>query len=79
MVWSLMYALTRRAVGLVVLQLRDDTAKDVEPLVLRHQVAALRRQINRPRLEPPDRQSPGVVPIWDEVPDSGCVRRGVLT
>jgi hypothetical protein len=54
-IWSLMYTLTRRAVGLMVLRLRGDAAKDVELLVLRHQVAVLRRQVDRPRLEPRDR------------------------
>jgi hypothetical protein len=34
---------------------RDDGAKDVELLILRHQVAVLRRQIARPKLEPADR------------------------
>lgn len=34
-IWSLMYALMRRALGLVVLGVRGDGAKDVELLVLR--------------------------------------------
>jgi hypothetical protein len=40
---------------LLVLLARSDTAKDLEILVLRHQLAVLRRQIARPRLEPADR------------------------
>jgi putative transposase len=50
--WSWLYLLTRRALQLVVLRARGDTAKDVELLVLRHQVAVLRRQVNRPLLKP---------------------------
>jgi hypothetical protein len=55
MVWSLIYALTRRALGLAVLRLRGDSAKNVELMVLRHEVMVLRRQVARPTLQPADR------------------------
>ena len=40
---------------------RDDGPKDVELLVLRHQVTALRRQVRRPWLEPADRVAPAAL------------------
>ncbi|HEX2809617.1 MAG TPA: hypothetical protein VHN80_25925, partial [Kineosporiaceae bacterium] len=55
MIWSLLYALTCRAMQLMTLRLRGDAAKDVELLVLRHEVAVLRRHVSRPRLRPADR------------------------
>jgi hypothetical protein len=44
-----------RSIQLLVLLARGDAAKDLEILVLRHQLAVLRRQISRPRFEPADR------------------------
>jgi len=44
-----------RAIQLLALLARGDAAKDLEILVLRHQLTVLHRQIPRPRLEPVDR------------------------
>ena len=44
-----------RSIQLLVLLARGDAAKDLEILVVRHQLAVLRRQTPRPRLEPADR------------------------
>jgi putative transposase len=44
-----------RSIQLLVLLARDDAAKDMEILVLRHQLKVLRRQTPRPKLEPADR------------------------
>ena len=52
---SILYAKLRTVLGLLVLRGRGRAAKDVELLVLRHEVAVLRRQVARPRLVPKDR------------------------
>jgi putative transposase len=49
------YRLVRLLIDLLVLRSRRDRSKDVEILVLRHQLAVLQRQIARPCYEPNDR------------------------
>src|SRR6476661_3481895 len=51
----LLYLIFRQVLGLVVLSCRSSSAKDVELLVLRHEVAVLRRTHPRPRLDWADR------------------------
>ena len=52
---NLAYLALCRSVQLLVLLAGGDAAKDLEILVLRHQLAVLRRQTPRPRFEPADR------------------------
>jgi putative transposase len=51
----LAYLALCRSIQLLVLLAHSDPAKDLEILVLRHQLAVLRRQTPRPKLEPADR------------------------
>jgi len=52
---SLVYWALRRLFELVALCLRSDPSKELEILVLRHQLDVLQRQAARPRLRPADR------------------------
>jgi len=49
---SFLYWSFRRLLELLVLRLRSEPSKEIEILVLRHQLHVLRREIARPRLEP---------------------------
>jgi transposase len=54
-IWSFVYLAVRRIVELLLLCLRSCDAKELEILVLRHELEIFRRQHPRPRLEPKDR------------------------
>jgi hypothetical protein len=54
-VWSFVYLALRRSLELILLCLRSAEAKEIEILVLRHELAVLRRHHPRPRLQPTDR------------------------
>jgi putative transposase len=55
LVLSLVYVLARRVFELVVLLGRGERSKELEILVLRHELSILRRQVSRPRFAPRDR------------------------
>ena len=55
MLSKLAYLTLCRSIQLLALLARGDAAKDLEILVLRHQLTVLRRQVQRPKLQPADR------------------------
>jgi transposase InsO family protein len=52
---KLAYLTLCQSIQLLALLARGDAAKDLELMVLRHQLGVLRRQVPRPKLEPADR------------------------
>jgi hypothetical protein len=57
----LVYLVLSRLMQWAVLLAQDSPAKDIELLVLRHEVAVLRRQVARPRVDWADR---AVLAVW---------------
>ena len=55
MALQLIYLVFSKLVSWLVLRTRSDTAKEIEILVLRHQLAVLQRRSPRPRIGWPDR------------------------
>ena len=68
MLLKIVYLVVRRLLGLAVLVLRKDLAKDAELLVLRHENAVLLRHVGRIRYEPADR-------VWFAAPARLIPRR----
>jgi putative transposase len=69
MALRLLYLIFLRLVGLLVLLDRSSESKDVELLVLRHEVAVLRRSNPKPRLDWADR---AVFAALVRLPPRGC-------
>ena len=55
MLLSVVYVALRRILQLITLLVRSSDSKELEIVVLRHEIAVLRRQIARPRFRPADR------------------------
>ena len=55
MFWSLSYLALRCLLQLVLLRSRSESCKELEIVVLRHELSVLRRQAGRPQLRPSDR------------------------
>ena len=70
MAFSFLYRLVRRLLEFIRVTPFGRVAKDTEILVLRHQLAVLRRQAGRPRFSWPDRAL--IVLLTRVVPRESC-------
>ncbi len=72
MLFRLLYLITVTLFGWLGLLARSGAAKDIEILILRHEVAVLRRQVTRPRLTWPGVVNlMGLLVIWAWLDRSG--------
>ena len=55
MLVSVVYVVFYRLLELVLLLSRRESSKELEILILRHELSVLRRQVRQPRFEPHDR------------------------
>ena len=55
MTLSIFYVVARRVLSLLLVRFRSERSKDLELVVLRHELSVLRRQIARPKLSDADR------------------------
>jgi hypothetical protein len=73
MVISLLYIALQRLLELFALRRKAEADKELEIVVLRHQLVVLRRQVKRPVFRPADRAfmaaaSPGPLPQFSPTP-----------
>jgi hypothetical protein len=69
---SLVYRVLRRLLELLVLALRSERSKELEILVLRHQLHVVQRQVARPRLQTADRMLLAAFSRSLPRPEPGC-------
>jgi hypothetical protein len=71
MAFSFLYLAVRALLGALVRSRRGLQVKDIELLVLRHELEILRRQVARPKLGTPDR-----APVGSRSPPSAALVAG---
>jgi hypothetical protein len=73
LLWSFVYLVVRNLFALVWLLARPRRSKELEILVLRHELAILRRQASRPKLTRSDRAL--LLPLSEPSPYDATVTR----